>query len=131
METPKFSVVMHEHFSLSVFHNISPKGEQALIFTAQPAWGATVFLWICECIWKYWSCLKPQLQSLPEGGVHLFPPRHSHTQSRSHTLWKIKNHSLRSHNFLLKTQFLASSFVSVLQGKGRRDCWTMFRHCFG
>lgn len=109
---------------MNIFHclfcRVSPKEEQPLIFTAQPVWGVTVFfvnLWVYMVIPE-----QPQTSTAVSawGRGALFPP---------HRLCKIKNHSLRSHNFLLKHNFFPVHLLlccrenaGVIVGLA----WTMF-----
>lgn len=119
-------------FSMSVFQNISPKGEQTLIFMAQPARGATVFF---VNLWVHMEILElPQTSTAVFAwgrGTFVPPKTLTHTQRWTYMLWKIKNHSLKSHNFLLKHNFLAVHLLLCCREKHMSDCWTTFQHCFG
>lgn len=94
-------------FFIFLFCRVSPKGEKPLIFIAQLVWGVTVFfvnLWVYMVIPE-----QPQTSTAVSawGRGALFP---------HYRLCKIKNHSIRSHHFLLKHNFLPVHLLLCCRG---------------
>lgn len=120
MEWARWNVVMHEHFSLSVLQSGSKRRASIDIHSTASMRCDSIFvnLWVYMVIPE-----QPQTSTAVSawGRGALFP-LHKHC--------KIKNHSLRSHNFRLKHNFFARSFASVLWGKRRSDRWSHLNNVF-
>lgn len=109
------------------FVECAQKEEPPLIFMAQPGRGVTVFFIIIFFFVNLWVYMvipeQPQTSTAvcAWGRGALFPP---------HRLCKIKNHSLRSHNFLLKHNFLPVHFLLRWRGNAESDCWSCLNSVF-
>ena len=108
---------------MNVFHclfsRLSPKEEQHWYswcsqYEVWQFFGVCVCLCVCVCV-HVCVVIPEQRQTstavTPSKRGSLFP---------LHGLCQIKSHSLRSYNFLLKHNSLASSFAFVLQGEMRK-----------